>query len=95
MSDKWVNYSHKLAQTKTTSWLVCGWSTFGARTSHEHTQTYKTHHDPNLGEATTFPLIIFSVINQRGCIQMLFCPKTPKLGFLKLTNWDSQNFERT
>jgi len=32
------------------------WNTFGAWTSHEQTQTHKTHHSPNLGEATTFPL---------------------------------------
>ncbi len=29
---------------------------FGARTSHGQTQTHKTHHGPDLGEATTFPL---------------------------------------
>jgi hypothetical protein len=33
--------------------------TFNAWTSHEHTQTHKIHHDPNLGEANTFPYIIF------------------------------------
>ncbi len=29
---------------------------FGARTNHGQTRIHKTHHDPNLGEATTFPL---------------------------------------
>ncbi len=38
-----------------TSWLVRGWNTFGAQMNHRHTQTHKTHHDPNLKEATTFP----------------------------------------
>jgi hypothetical protein len=80
-----------------------GWSTFGAWMSHEHTLTHKTHykhtwthkihHGPNLGEATTFPLIVFSIIIHGGCIQMSFCPRTPNLGVLKfpklglLTHW--------
>jgi hypothetical protein len=71
---------------------VGGWSIFYARTSHKHTQTHKTHHDLDLGEATTFPFILFFVISHRGCIQMSFChgtpklriPKFPKLGFLTL-----------
>jgi hypothetical protein len=61
MSDKWINYSHKLAQNQTTSWLVRSWSIFGARTSHKQTQIHKTHHGPNLGETTTFPLLVFFV----------------------------------
>jgi phage-related protein len=40
------------------------WNTFGVQTSHMHTQTHKTQQSPNLGEVTTFPLIVFSVINQ-------------------------------
>jgi hypothetical protein len=60
-------------------------STLSAWTSHEHTQTHKIHHAPNLGETTTFPLIVFSMINHGGCIQMSFCPGTPKLGVLKLS----------
>ncbi len=52
--------------------------------NHGHTRTHKTHHDLNLGEATTFPLMVFSVINHGGCIQMSFCFGTPKLGVLKL-----------
>jgi len=34
---------------------------FGVRTSHGQTQTHKIHHGPNLGEATTFPFIIYFV----------------------------------
>jgi hypothetical protein len=34
---------------------------FGARTNHVQTRTHKTKHGPNLGEATTFPLIIYFV----------------------------------
>jgi hypothetical protein len=70
-----------------TSWLVRNWSIFGARTSHEQTQTHKTHHSPNSGEITTFPPysilyawsrgqhpnVIFSQDSQVGI------PKFPKL----------------
>jgi hypothetical protein len=48
------------------------WNTFGARTSHEQTQTHKTHHDQNLGEATTFPLIVFFVFDHGANTQMSF-----------------------
>jgi hypothetical protein len=36
-----------------------------------------------LGEATTFPLIIFFVLGHGDCTQMSFCPRTPKLGIPK------------
>jgi hypothetical protein len=55
-------------------------STFGAQTSHEHTHIYKTHHGPYLGEATTFPLIVFSMLGHEGCTQMSFRPKFSKIG---------------
>ncbi len=41
---------------QTTSWLVHSWSTFGAWMSHEQTWIRKTHHGPDLGEATIFAL---------------------------------------
>jgi hypothetical protein len=69
---------------QTTSWLVRGWSTFGARMNHEHTKIHKIHHGPDLGEVTTFPLIVFYVISHGGCIQMSFCFVIPKLGVPKL-----------
>ncbi len=53
------------------------WNTFGAWTSHGHIQPHKTHHNPNL--ETTFPIILFFVINHGGYIQMSFCPKSPKI----------------
>ncbi len=61
-----------------------GWNTFVAQTNHGHTWIHKTHHNLDLGEATTFFLIIFFMINHEGCIQMSSCPKTPKLGVSKL-----------
>jgi len=42
------------------------WNTFGAWTSHEQTWIHKIHHNLDLGEATTFPFIIFFVINHGG-----------------------------
>jgi hypothetical protein len=48
-----------------------------------HTQTNKTHHDSNSGEATTFPFIVFFVISYKVCIQMSFCSRTPNLGLPK------------
>ncbi len=35
------------------------------------------HHGPNLGEATTFPLMVFSVPLHMDHIQMAFCLGTP------------------
>ncbi len=37
-------------------------NTFGAQMNHGQTLTPKTHHNPNLGEATTFPFIVFSML---------------------------------
>jgi hypothetical protein len=69
--------------TQTTSWLVHSWNTFGAKASHGQTRIYKTPHGPDLGEATTFPFIVYYVPNHGTSIQMSFCLGTPK--------WESQN----
>jgi hypothetical protein len=61
------------------------WSTFDAPINHGQTQIHKTHHGPDLGEATTFPFIIFFVHSHGACTQMSFCPRTPKLGLLKFS----------
>jgi hypothetical protein len=63
------------------------YKTFGARTNHEQTWTHKTHHSPDLGEITTSPLTVFSVLGHGAYTQMSVCLGTPKLGvpkFLKL-----------
>jgi len=52
---------------------MCNWNTFGAWMNHGQTRTHKTHNDPDLGEATTFPLIIFFVLNHMANTQMSFC----------------------
>jgi hypothetical protein len=54
------------------------WNIFGSRMSHGQTWTHKTHHGPDLGEATTFSLIIYFVPIHEAHIQMTFCPGTPK-----------------
>ncbi len=38
-----------------------------------------THHGPDSGEATTFPLIVFSAAPRGGYIQMALFPGTPKV----------------
>ncbi len=60
------------------SWLMHSLGTFGARTSHEQPWTHKIHHNPDLGEVTTFPFIILFVTFHGGHIQMAFCPRIPK-----------------
>jgi len=61
-----------------TSWLVHSWDTFGVRMSHGQTWTHRIHHGLDLGEATTFPLIVYYVPLHKAHIQMTFCPRTPK-----------------
>jgi hypothetical protein len=60
------------------------WNTFNARTNHMHTKIHKIYHGSDLGEATTFLLMVFFVPSHRACTQMSFCLGTPKLGVPKL-----------
>ncbi len=64
------------------------WNIFGAWTSHGQTRTHKTHHGLDLGEATTFSLIVFFyawpwdnypnvILSQDSQVEVL---KFPKLG---------------
>jgi hypothetical protein len=67
------------------------WSTFGVRTSYGQIWTNKTHHGSDLGEPTTFPLIVYFVTLHKAHIQMAFLSgdsqmgvsKLPKLGLLQ------------
>jgi hypothetical protein len=54
---------------------VHSWSIFCVRTNHGQTQIHKINHDPKLGEATAFPLIVYIVAGHGTNIQMAFCPK--------------------
>jgi hypothetical protein len=47
--------------------------------------THKIHHGLDLGEATTFPFIIFYMSGHEGYTQMSFFPRTP-------TTLEAQNF---
>jgi hypothetical protein len=62
---------------------VYSWSISDAQKNHKQTWIHKTHHGPNLGEATTFPLIVFFVLGHGPYTQMSFCPGTPNLRILK------------
>jgi len=73
------------------------WNTFGARTSHGQTRTHKTHHGPDLGEATTFPLMYILYLSTRPTSKWHFVPglpsgnpKIPKIG--TLTTLRAHNF---
>jgi len=61
--------------------------------NHGQTQTHKTHHNPNLQEATTFPPIVFSMFGHGANTQMSFRPKTLKLESWNFLNWDFCDFE--
>jgi hypothetical protein len=62
----------RICTNQTTRWLVHCLSTFGVRKSHGQPWTHKTHHDLDLGEATTFPFIVYSAALHGGHIQMAF-----------------------
>jgi hypothetical protein len=67
-------------------------SIFGARESHKQIRTHKTHHGPDLKEATTFPLIVYFVPLHKAHIEMAFCPKIPKWESQNCLSWDSHDF---
>jgi hypothetical protein len=78
-------------------WLVHSWSTFGLWTSHEQTWTHKTHHNLDLGETTTFFLIIFFVFDHGPAPKCHFVlglpsgnPKMPKIW--TLVTLETHNF---
>jgi hypothetical protein len=49
-----------------------------------------THNGPDSGEATTFPLIVFSAAPREGYIQMALFPETPKVESRNYPGLDSQ-----
>ncbi len=99
-NDKQINYSHRPTQTKQHVGQCIGENTFGAWTTHRQTQIHKTHHDPDLGEATTFPLIVLFMLshgtNTQNVIlsQYFLCMATrlaPKCHFvLGLPSWSPE-----
>ncbi len=77
---------------QTTSWLMHSWSTFRARISHGQTRIHKTHHNLDLGEATTFPLIVYYVLSHRSNTRISFCLETLKWESRNSQNWNSRDF---
>jgi hypothetical protein len=59
-------------------------SIFGVRTNHKQIWTNKAHHGLDLGEATTFPFIVYFVHFHEAHIQMAFCFGTPPNGSPKI-----------
>jgi hypothetical protein len=76
MDDKHQLFT-RTCTSQTINWLVRSLNAFGARMSHGQTRIHKTHHGPDLGEATTSPLIVYFVFGHGTSIQMIFCPETP------------------
>jgi hypothetical protein len=60
--------------------------------NHGQIRIHKTHHGPNLGEATTFPFIVYYVPLHEAHIQMAFFPGIPKRDSRNCQSWDSRNF---
>jgi len=60
--------------------------------SHEQIWIHKIHHGLDLEEATTFPLIVYSVPLHKAHIQMSFCLKIPKWESWNSQSWDSHSF---
>jgi hypothetical protein len=54
------------------------------------TWIHKTHHGLDLGEATTFPLIVIFVPGHMAITQMSFCSEIPKIG--TLATLEAHNF---
>ncbi len=52
--------------------------------NHRQIWIHKTHHGPDLGEATTFPHIVYSLALHEAHIQMTFLHGTPKWESLKI-----------
>ncbi len=85
-------FGHGPASKTNMSWLEVILHAFGVGTSHGLTRTHMTHHGLDLGEATTFPLIVFSVAPREAYIQMTLFPRTPKVESRNCPDLDSRDF---
>jgi hypothetical protein len=74
------------------SWLVHNLNTFSVKTSHRQTRIHKTHHGPDLGEATTFFFIVYFVPLHEAFTKMAFRPRIPKWESWNSQSWDFRNF---
>ncbi len=85
-------FGHESASKTNTSWLEVILHAIGVGTSHGLTRIHLTHHGPDSGEATTFPLIVFSAAPRGGYIQMALFPGTPKVESRNCPGLDSRDF---
>ncbi len=85
-------FGHEPAFKTNTSWLEVILHAFGVGTNHGLILTHMTHHGPDSGEATTFPLIVFSTALRGGYIQMALFPGTPKVESRNCPDLDSRDF---
>ncbi len=74
MIDNQLNYSHKPTQSK----QEIGSCVVRTPLVHWQIRTHKIHHNPDLRETTTFPLIVYYVPDHEAGTHMLFCLETPK-----------------
>jgi hypothetical protein len=58
------------------------------------TRPHWIHHDPDPGEATTFPHIVFSAFAHGGYIRMALFPGTPEVESRNCPDLDSRDFGR-
>jgi hypothetical protein len=56
------------------------------------TRTHLIHYGPDSGEATTFPLIVFSIAPHEGYIQMVLSLGTPKVESRNCPGLDFRGF---
>ncbi len=77
ISDKWVNYSHGFVQTKLVNAQL---EHFWCTDKSQGNTNSKDSPQLGLGEAITFPLIVFFVLNHGAITQKSFCPTTTKVG---------------
>jgi len=90
-SDKQFIHSHEFASNQPTSQLVQCWNTLDVKTSRGQLRIHKIHHDLDLGEATTFPHIVYFAPLHEAHIQMVSSRdsqrgvlKSPRLELLHL-----------
>jgi hypothetical protein len=81
-------YSHGPLYKTNTRWFVHSWSILVLRWA----TTTQIHHYLDLGEATTFPLIVYFMPLHEVHIQMAFCLRTPKWESWNCQSRDSRDF---
>jgi hypothetical protein len=94
-SDKLLINLSQICIQPTPSWLVHILEHLGVKINHGRLWTHKTHHGSDLGEATTFPYIVFSAPLHGTYIRIALYPGTPKEEIRNCPGLDSHNFARS